>query len=188
MAKILDSIKHFFEVQDGGGFDDDLHEDSDLFHASEGVRKFPHSFRTVQLPSAQEPDQPQPLDDSARALFKLAEEIRVNAYAEYSHFRVGAALLAASGTVYLGVNVENGAYPSGICAERSAVSAAITAGEREFTALAICGGLASEPCFPCGMCRQVLSEFCGPDFPVILSTGMYPLRALLPHTFSLNES
>ena len=183
MSKLLESIKQFFDPQP----EDIDGADSELFHASAGVRQFSHSFRTVPLPSAMEPDQPVPLDDSTRALLKLAEEIRDNAYAKYSGFRVGAALLAASGKVYLGVNTENASYPAGLCAERAAVSAAITAGEREFSAIAICGGLATEPCFPCGICRQVLSEFCGPDFPVILSTGIYPLRNLLPHAFHLSE-
>jgi len=184
MAKLLESIRQFFipppDEYDPSG-------DSELFHASAGVRQFSHSFRTVQLPSAQNAEQPVPLDDSARALFKLAEEIRENAYAKYSGFRVGAALLTASGKVYLGVNTENASYPAGLCAERAAISAAVTAGEREFTAIAICGGLATEPCFPCGICRQVLSEFCGADFPVILSNGIYPLRNLLPFAFSLSE-
>lgn len=180
MSKILDSIRQFFQAQP-----ETLEDESELIRNALGVRQFSHSFKTVSLPSAVEPDQPVPLDESAKALLALAEEIRGNAHAEYSHFRVGAALLTASGKVYLGVNIENASYPAGICAERSAISAAVTAGERDFTAIAICGGLASEPCFPCGICRQVLSEFCGPDFPVILSTGIYPLKNLLPHSFTL---
>ncbi|MBQ3939623.1 MAG: cytidine deaminase [Oscillospiraceae bacterium] len=180
MSKLIDSIRQFFAAQH-----EPVEEDSDLIRNAPGVRQFSHSFKTVTLPSAVEPDQPVPLDESAKALLSLAEEIRTNAHAEYSKFRVSAALLTSSGKVYLGVNIENASYPAGICAERSAVSAAITAGEREFTAIAICGGLASEPCFPCGICRQVLSEFCGPDFPVILSTGIYPLKNLLPHSFTL---
>ena len=180
MSKIFDSLHRFFQTAG-----DEYEDDTDLIRNAAGVRQFQHSFKTVTLPSAQEPDQPVPLDESAKALLALAEEIRGNAHAKYSHFHVGAALLTASGKVYLGVNVENASYPAGLCAERSAISAAVTAGERDFTAIAICGGLASEPCFPCGICRQVLSEFCGPDFPVILSTGIYPLKNLLPHSFTL---
>lgn len=180
MSKLLDSLARFFQPQT-----DEYDDETELIRNAPGVRQFSHSFKTVTLPSAQEPDKPVPLDESAKALLALAEEIRSNAHAPYSHFQVGAALLTSSGKVYLGVNIENASYPAGICAERSAVSAAVTAGERDFTAIAICGGLASEPCFPCGICRQVLSEFCGPDFPVILSTGIYPLKNLLPHSFTL---
>lgn len=180
MSKFIDSVKHFFQP---AGDDSDC--EADQIRNTAGVRQFQHSFKTLTLPSASDSELPIQLDDSAKALFALAEEIRGNAHAVYSHFHVGAALLTASGKVYLGVNIENAAYPAGICAERSAVSAAITAGEREFTAIAICGGLSSEPCFPCGICRQVLSEFCGPDFPVILSNGIYPMKKLLPHSFTL---
>lgn len=124
-------------------------------------------------------------DDAARALFAQAAEIRKNAYAPYSGFTVGAALLTKSGKVYLGVNTECAAYPVGCCAERNAIGAAMTAGEREFSAVAICGRHENEPCFPCGMCRQMLAELKNPDLQVILSDGVYPLSALLPHTFTL---
>lgn len=185
MPKFIDSMKRFFDPLHYPPEGEDFDDGAELLHASEGVRQFGHTFRTVQLPSAQEPDKPLPLDEGAAALLALAQEIRGNAYAKYSGFHVGAALLTASGKVYLGVNVENASYPNGCCAERSAVSAAITAGERDFTAIAICGEPASVPCYPCGMCRQVLAEFGGPDFPVILADGIYPLRALLPYTFTL---
>lgn len=181
MSKLIDSVKRFFNPLAY----EDPDDGTELLHSSAGVRQFDHSFRTVTLPSSKDPDRPAPLDDSAKALLALAEEIRGNAYAKYSHFHVGAALLAASGKVYLGVNVENASYPNGICAERSAVSAAITAGERDFTAIAICGEPASAVCYPCGMCRQVLAEFCPPDFPVILADGIYALKTLIPYTFSL---
>ncbi|MBP0987170.1 MAG: cytidine deaminase, partial [Oscillospiraceae bacterium] len=91
---------------------------------------------------------------------------------------------------YLGVNIENASYPAGICAERCAICAAVSAGETEFSAIAIAGGDEAEadaktPCHPCGICRQVLSEFCPPEFPVVLSDGVYLLGGLLPHSFTL---
>jgi cytidine deaminase len=94
-------------------------------------------------------------------LLTEAEAARAAAYAPYSNFPVGAALLAEDGSVQRGVNVENAAYPAGICAERAAIAAAVTAGRRRFTAIAVAGpdGVAITPC---GICRQVLSEF-SPD-------------------------
>jgi len=95
-------------------------------------------------------------DEWKRDLIEAAQAARQWAYAPYSHYQVGAAVLTASGRVYDGVNVENAAYPNGICAERVAVFKAISEGEREFEAVAIVtpnGGS------PCGACRQVLSEF-----------------------------
>ena len=107
-------------------------------------------------------------------LLKTAIEARENAYVPYSHFAVGAALLAKSGKVYRGCNVENAAYGPTNCAERTAFFTAVCAGEREFEALAICGGPAGKPvselCAPCGVCRQVIREFCPDDFPIVLTT------------------
>ena len=129
-------------------------------------------------------------DELIARLVSSALAARGKAYAPYSRFAVGAAVLAASGEIYCGANVENASYPAGICAERSAISAAISAGETEFSAIAITGGDEEEtdaktPCCPCGICRQVLSEFCPPEFPVILADGVYLLGGLLPHSFSL---
>src|SRR4029453_12269539 len=92
-------------------------------------------------------------------LVKAAIEVRERAYAPYSHFKVGAALLAKSGKVYLGCNIENGAYSPTICAERAAVASALSAGEKpgSFTAIAVVGSQA-HPTTPCGVCRQVLYE------------------------------
>ena len=104
-------------------------------------------------------------------LMKLAVEAREMAYAPYSHFRVGAALLAKSGKVYKGCNVENAAYSPTNCAERTALFKAVSEGEREFTAIAIVGGMdetIADFCAPCGVCRQVLAEFCDKDFRLIL--------------------
>lgn len=126
-----------------------------------------------------------------QALIAAAETARQKAYAPYSHFAVGAALLCADGTVVLGCNVENASYPLGNCAERTAIFAAVAAGKRDFTALAIVGGAegadADTMCPPCGACRQVLREFCAPDFPVYLKNGSEivtrTLSQLLPDSF-----
>ena len=120
-----------------------------------------------------------------RELIARAADFRRRAYAPYSGFAVGAALLGRSGRIYGGVNIENASYPVGICAERAAIAAAVTAGEREFEALAV---IADSPdvCAPCGMCRQVLMEF--PIERIILANTAGDLRvltpaALLPHAF-----
>ena len=129
-------------------------------------------------------------------LLKTAIEARENAYVPYYHFAVGAALLAKSGKVYRGCNVENAAYGPTNCAERTAFFTAVCAGEREFEALAICGGPAGKPvselCAPCGVCRQVIREFCPDDFPIVLTTDgtkLYEttLAELLPLSFSADD-
>ena len=109
------------------------------------------------------------------------------AYAPYSNFRVGAALLAADGTVVEGCNVENAAFPAGSCAERVAVGAAVARGLREFVALAVVTE-STEPTPPCGVCRQVLMEF-APDLPVLSATlsgaeARWSVSELLPHAFT----
>lgn len=93
-------------------------------------------------------------------LVDLARQARERAYAPYSKFPVGAALLGRSGRVYLGCNVENAAYPLCTCAERAAVSQAVSEGEQEFEAIAV---ITSTGATPCGACRQILREFSGPD-------------------------
>lgn len=123
-------------------------------------------------------------------LYQKACEARKQAYAPYSGFCVGAALLCSSGNIVLGCNVENAAYPLCLCAERTALCAAVAAGERSFLALAICGGKGEEmdaPCFPCGACRQVIAELCPPEFPILLSNGVYLAKDLLPYAFSLPD-
>ena len=124
-------------------------------------------------------------------LIDHAREAMAHAYAPYSNFWVGAALLCADGTVYQGCNVENAAYGDSICAERNAVLKAVYDGHRDFAAIAICGGregAVEEPCAPCGACRQVLSEFCGDDLAIYLTDGQQieklTLGDLLPRSFS----
>jgi cytidine deaminase len=102
-----------------------------------------------------------------KALIDLANEVRKHAYAPYSKYRVGAALRTKSGRVFTGVNVENAAYPTSICAERTAVFKAVSEGEREFEIIAV---VTDNGGSPCGSCRQVLSEF-GLETQVILADG-----------------
>lgn len=132
--------------------------------------------------------------EAARELLERAKEARRHAYAPYSGFPVGAALLAGSGAIVTGCNVENAAYPLSLCAERVALGSAVAlgvetpGGEHAFTAIAVVGPDDSTPCWPCGSCRQALSEF-SPDLWVI-SPGrnaeafeMLRLSELLPHPF-----
>jgi cytidine deaminase len=120
------------------------------------------------------------------ALFLEAQKAAILAYAPYSHFRVGAALLGADGRVYTGCNVENRSFGLTICAERSALVAAVSQGQHSFTALAIAAPDSAAPVGPCGACRQVLSEFMGPEALVFFG-GSGPdrvrttLGALLPY-------
>lgn len=123
-------------------------------------------------------------------LIHAAAEAARHAYCSYSGFHVGAALLTTTGEVFTGVNVENASYGLTLCAERSAVSAAIAAGVRDFAAIAIAAD-GAEPVFPCGACRQVLAEFGPPHLRIILAsihplkiTGLHTLSDLLPHGFS----
>ena len=106
-------------------------------------------------------------------LCTLAKEAMQNSYSPYSNCKVGAALLSDSGKVYLGCNIENASFSPTICAERSAFAAAVSAGERKFSAIAVTGGKNGEidgAFYPCGVCRQVLREFCDDDFPIYVLT------------------
>jgi cytidine deaminase len=118
-------------------------------------------------------------------LYEAARSVRANAYAPYSNYRVGAALDAGDGNVYLGVNVENASYGLTVCAERSAIASAISTGARRFETIAIAGP-DDTLCSPCGACRQVLAEF-NPLLRVIFTTPEGPvsttLSELLPHSF-----
>ena len=116
---------------------------------------------------------------------------RKNAVAPYSGFAVGAALLTRSGSVYIGCNMENGAYSPSLCAERVAFGSAVAAGERDFAAIAVIGD-GEDYCWPCGVCRQVMAEFCGDDFRVIAAKdetdfALSTLGELLPHAFRFGK-
>lgn len=125
------------------------------------------------------------------SLMKQACEARKKSYSPYSHFCVGAALLCKNGKVYTGCNIENAAYSATNCAERTAIFKAVSEGEREFEAIAIIGGEHGEDgvfCAPCGVCRQVIAEFCDKDFKIVLGTAdnvkVYTLDELLPFSFT----
>ena len=130
-------------------------------------------------------------EETIRGLIRRAKEAQENAYAPYSHYHVGAALLCSDGSVVKGCNIENASYGAANCAERTAVFAAVAQGKREFAALALVAGPESSDRYPspCGICRQVLREFARPsDFPVImaLSETDYRIRTLeelLPDSF-----
>lgn len=125
-------------------------------------------------------------------LAEAALQARENAYCPYSGFAVGAALLTGDGKIYTGVNIENAAFGPTNCAERTAFFTAVAAGERDFAAIAIAGGKAGEApkdfCAPCGVCRQVMREFCRDDFKIILAkpgaVRVFTLKELLPESFS----
>lgn len=130
------------------------------------------------------------MDD--RLLVSEALLAREAAYAPYSHFAVGAALLCADGRIFRGCNIENAAFTPGNCAERTAIFKAISEGARNFIAIAIAGGPAGSPCtdfaYPCGVCRQVMMEFMAPSFRILVATDAhtyeeYTLQSLLPHGF-----
>lgn len=120
-------------------------------------------------------------------LFDLACRARAHAYAPYSGFRVGAALRGAGGQVFVGCNVENAAYPEGLCAEAGAIAAMIAAGEREIAELLVVAD-GPEPVPPCGGCRQKIAEFAAPDATITMATlsgetRMMRLAELLPAAF-----
>ena len=126
-----------------------------------------------------------------KSLIEEAVKARELAYTPYSHFRVGAALVGKSGKIYHGCNVENAAYTPTNCAERTAFFKAVSEGEREFSAIAIVGGKEGElsPLVaPCGVCRQVMAEFCDDDFIIVLGTpekySVHKFSDLLPYSFS----
>ena len=128
-----------------------------------------------------------------RELMIKAARARDMAYAPYSHFTVGTALLTADGRVFTGCNIENAAYSATNCAERTAFFKAVSEGVRDFEAIAVIGGPAGEAggfCAPCGVCRQVMAEFCNGDFRILLGTPdnvqPHTLQDLLPYSFSLD--
>lgn len=125
-------------------------------------------------------------------LCALAIKAMENAYVPYSGYRVGAALLTKSGKVYTGCNIENASYSPTVCAERTAIFKAVSDGEREFLKIAVAGGKNGEitgefP--PCGVCRQVMAEFCGEDFEILVvnsenSFTEYTFSDILPFSFN----
>lgn len=137
-------------------------------------------------------------EEQKKELVKKALEARRFSYAPYSNFRVGAALLSKGGQIITGCNIENAAYSPTNCAERTAVFKAVSEGIRDFAAIAIVGGFGEEPpketAAPCGVCRQVLMEFCdAKEFQVLLGKGdgtwqEYTLEELLPLGFSLTKT
>lgn len=123
-------------------------------------------------------------------LARLAVKAKENAYAPYSEYKVGAALLAKSGKIYTGSNIENASFSPTVCAERTAFFKAINEGEREFSAIAIAGGKGEtiSSAYPCGVCRQVMSEFCDEDFEILVLKSdaeydTFTLGSLLPFSF-----
>ncbi|MBQ6966873.1 MAG: cytidine deaminase [Lachnospiraceae bacterium] len=132
--------------------------------------------------------------DTIEKLILKAHEMQEMSYAPYSGFNVGAALLTVDNEIYGGCNIENAAFSPTICAERTAIFKAVSEGKRDFRAIAIVGGKKKEIgdlCFPCGVCRQVMAEFCDPDsFRIITrnregETVIHTLRELLPESFGL---
>lgn len=132
------------------------------------------------------------MEKEIKELIRLAYEARTRSYSPYSGFATGAALLAGNGQVFQGCNVENAAYSPTMCAERNAFFKAVSEGIREFKRIAVVGGypgLQGDYCAPCGVCRQVMMEFCDPEtFEIILARGpeeyqCYLLKELLPRGF-----
>lgn len=132
---------------------------------------------------------------TAEKLMDLAREAMTHAYAPYSGYQVGAALLCADGTVYQGCNIENASYGATNCAERTAFFKAVYDGKRDFVSIAVCGGkegIITGFFPPCGICRQVIREFCEDDFRIYLvgAEGTYEsctLSQLLPFSFSAKK-
>lgn len=126
-----------------------------------------------------------------KELCSLAAEAMKKSYSPYSGYKVGAALLCKNGNVFTGCNIENAAYGPTICAERTAIFKAVSEGETDFQMIAVAGGKDGkiEGAFPpCGVCRQVMAEFCGEDFIILVATGKdtfkdYSLKELLPEAF-----
>lgn len=125
-------------------------------------------------------------------LCTLAVKAMENAYVPYSGYRVGAAVLTKSGKIYTGCNIENASYSPTVCAERTAIFKAVSDGDREFLKIAVAGGkngVITGEFPPCGVCRQVMAEFCIPDFKILVVGGEnsfneYTLSDILPFSFN----
>ena len=134
----------------------------------------------------------EPNRETLERMIHLAMDMYRESYAPYSRFHVGAALLTKDGRIYTGCNVENAAYPLCTCAERAAFAKAVSEGAHTFSAIAICGGSEGRElqyCPPCGVCRQVMSEFCTGDFLIYLAKSaadyeVYTLDDIMPMRFT----
>ena len=126
-------------------------------------------------------------NDVKQRLAQMARDASEKSYSPYSHFRVGAALLCQDGSIFQGANVENRSFGLTICAERSALFSAVSAGRKDFSAIAIYSPDADSPTPPCGACRQVLSEFGSEDFLVIMSGGNAVLEKSLSELLPLDS-
>lgn len=133
-----------------------------------------------------------PDKETIKELIMRAMGMMKMSYIPYSHFSVGAALLTKSGEIYTGCNIENAAYTPSVCAERTAFFKAVSEGHTSFTAIAVTGGMdrkAEDFCTPCGVCRQVMNEFCDPETFLVISAispdryRVYTLKELLPYGF-----
>lgn len=131
-------------------------------------------------------------EEQLQSLAESAIQAKEFSYSPYSHFQVGAALLCEDGSVYTGCNIENAAFGPTNCAERTAFFKAVSEGKREFAAIAIAGGrdgeAITEYTYPCGVCRQVMAEFCKNDFKILVAKKkddykIYTLEELVPHRF-----
>lgn len=131
---------------------------------------------------------------SIEELIKLAIGARNFSYSPYSSYKVGAALLCKNRKVYTGCNIENAAFTPGICAERTAISKAVSEGEKDFEMIVVVGGKKDadkenlDHCTPCGVCRQVIREFCSDDFKIVCARSskeykIYTLKEILPDSF-----
>lgn len=125
-----------------------------------------------------------------KELMKMAEKAFENSYSPYSEIRIGAAVIGGSGRIYTGTNIENSSYGATICAERSAISKAVSDGETELTTIAVTGDI-DDYAYPCGICRQVMLEFMKPDAEIAVSgrdreIKIYKLKELLPSAFKFN--
>lgn len=129
-----------------------------------------------------------------KSLINKAFEAMQGAYSPYSEFKVGAALLCKNGNIYTGCNIENSSFSATNCGERTAFFKAVSEGEKDFEAIVIVGGKKGEItdfCMPCGICRQVMAEFCSPNFEIITTNGkeikVKKLRELLPESFTFSN-
>ena len=128
-----------------------------------------------------------------KELIALADKARQNSYSPYSGFSVGAALLTADGEIYTGCNIENASFTPTVCAERTAIFKAVSDGVKRFSAIAVISSDKNKHCMPCGVCRQVLGEFCGEDFKIICAKDTenykeFTLSEMLPFSFNLGEN